>query len=208
MLYNELETMMNFLLDPNVAYLILLAGVMLVFLSLASPGTGIFEIGALFCILLTGYIVYYMSFNWWALLVLSLSVIPFIYSIQRPSRGLFLGLAILLLVVGSVFMFPSEDRFFGVNPLVAILASGLVAGFLWLVVSKSMEAASERPTHDLENLVGQIGEARTSVHTDGSVQVSGELWSAKSEETIPTGSAVRVLRRNGFVVIVEKVDNT
>ena len=46
---------MDFLLDPNVAYLILLGGVLLAMMALASPGTGLFEIGAFFCIVMAGY---------------------------------------------------------------------------------------------------------------------------------------------------------
>jgi membrane-bound ClpP family serine protease len=42
------------------------------------------------------------------------------------------------------------------------------------------------------------------VHEDGSVQVAGELWSARSEDPIPAGAQVRVLRREGFVLVVEK----
>jgi len=48
-----------------------------------------------------------------------------------------------------------------------------VAGFLWIAVRKSVEAATVRPSHDLGALVGQVGEARTKVHDDGSVQVDG-----------------------------------
>jgi len=194
---------MDFLLDPNIAYLFLLGGVLMAMLALATPGTGFFEIGAFFCIALAGYAVYKLSFNWWALILLALSVVPFIYAIQRPKRELFLGLSILLLVVGSVFMFPQNGGL-AVNPLVAVLASGLVAGFLWIAVRKSLEAASMRPSHDLAGLVGQIGEARTKVDEDGSVQVAGELWSARSEKPIAAGSPIRVVRRDGFVLIVEK----
>ena len=46
---------MNFLLDPNVAYLILVIGVILGMLALFTPGTGLLEIGALFTIFLAGY---------------------------------------------------------------------------------------------------------------------------------------------------------
>ena len=194
---------MDFLLDPNIAYLFLLGGALMAMLALATPGTGFFEIGAFFCIALAGYAVYKLSFNWWALILLALSVVPFIYAIQRPKRELFLGLSILLLVVGSVFMFPQNGGL-AVNPLVAVLASGLVAGFLWIAVRKSLEAASMRPSHDLAGLVGQIGEARTKVEEDGSVQVAGELWSARSEKPIAAGSPIRVVRRDGFVLIVEK----
>ncbi len=199
---------MDFLLDPNIAYLILLAGVMLAFLALITPGTGLFEIGALFCIVLAGYAIYNLSFNLWALIVLGLSVIPFVYSIQKPKREIYLGAAILLVVMGSVFMFPSVEGEATVNPFVAIVASALVAGFLWIAVRKSIEAGSVRPSHDLNGLVGQIGEARTNIHDDGSVQVGGELWSARSEKEIPSGSSIRVVSRDGFVVVVEKEGNS
>ena len=195
---------MDFLLDPNVAYLILLGAALLVMLSLATPGTGLFEIGAFFCILLAGYSIYQLSFNWWALVLLALSIIPFVYALQKPKREPYLALSILLLVVGSVFIFPRTENQSFVNPLVAVVASALVAGFLWIAVRKSVDAAGIRPSHDLERLIGKIGEARTKVEEEGSVQVDGELWSARSEKTIPVGSSIRVLRREGFVLIVEK----
>ncbi|HEX6269230.1 MAG TPA: NfeD family protein [Anaerolineales bacterium] len=195
---------MDFLLDPNVAYLFLLGGVLFAMMSLATPGTGFFEVGALFCIALAGYAIYNLSFNWWALVLIALSIVPFVYALQKPKRELFLGFSILLLVVGSVFIFPRTEGQSTVNPLVAIVASVLVAGFLWLAVRKSLEAARVRPSHDLTGLVGQIGEAKTRVYEEGSVQVDGELWSARSEKSIPAGSSIRVLRREGFILIVEK----
>jgi membrane-bound serine protease (ClpP class) len=195
---------MDFLLDPNIAYLILLGAVLLGMMAIASPGTGLFEIGAFFCIALAGYAIYHLSFNGWALILLGLSIVPFVYAIQRPKREPFLALSILLLVVGSVFMFPRTEGQAIVNPFVAMIASALVAGFLWIAVRKSVEATGMRPTHDLTGLVGQIGEARTRVNDEGSVLVAGELWSARSETPIPAGSSIRVMRREGFILIVEK----
>jgi membrane-bound serine protease (ClpP class) len=196
---------MDFLLDPNIAYLILLGGVLLAMMSLASPGTGLFEIGAFFCIALAGYAIYNLSFNWWALLLMGLSIVPFVYAIQKPKREIHLALSILLLIIGSVFMFPRTADQAIVNPFVAIIASGLVAGFLWVAVRKSVEATSAKPAHDLAALVGQIGEARTKINEEGSVLVAGEMWSARSDEPIPAGSSIRVLRREGFILIVEKM---
>jgi membrane-bound serine protease (ClpP class) len=195
---------MDFLLNPNIAYLILLGGFLLGMMAIASPGTGLFEIGAFFCIALGGYAIYQLSFNWWALILMGLSIVPFVYAIQKPKRQLFLALSIALLMIGSVFIFPRAGRETGVNPFLAIIASTLVAGFLWIAVRKSLEASSMRPSHDLEGLVGQIGEARTRVNEEGSVLVSGELWSARSDTPIPAGSSIRVLRREGFILVVEK----
>ena len=195
---------MDFLLNPNIAYILLIGGVLLAMLSLASPGTGLFEIGAFFCFALAGYAIYNLSFNWWALLLLGLSIVPFVYALQKPKRELFLGLSILLLVVGSVFIFPRTEDQAVVNPVIAIIASVLVTGFLWVAVRKSVEATNARPTHDLSALIGQVGEARTRINDEGSVFVAGEMWSARSEKPIPAGSPIRVLRREGFILIVEK----
>lgn len=196
--------MVELLTNPNVAYLFLVGGVLLAMLSLATPGTGFFEVGAFFCIALAGYAIYNNSFNSWALLLLALSIIPFVYAIRGARREIYLGLSILLLVVGSVFMFPRTEGQAGVNPLLALIASGLVSVFLWVAVSQYVKVAQERPTHDMNGLIGQLGEAKTKIHAEGSVQVAGELWSARSEKNIPVGSSIRVVRREGFILVVEK----
>ena len=195
---------MDFLLNPNVAYLFLIGGVFLAMLALAAPGTGLIEIAAFFCILLAAYSVYNLSFNWWALLLLALSILPFLYALRKPRREIFLVLSILLLILGSVFMFPRSSSSGTVNPLIAVIASAFVAGFLWVAARKSVEAAGAKPLHDLDALVGRTGEARTKIEEEGSVLVAGELWSAKSDNAIAAGSPVRVVRRDGFVLVVEK----
>lgn len=195
---------MDFLLDPNVAYLILLGGILLGLLAIVTPGTGLFEVGAFFCLVLAGYAVYNLSFNWWALLLILVSIIPFGYASRKPKREVFLGLTILLLIVGSVFLFAVDGWKPAVNPLVAFLASGSMAVFLWVVVRKSVQAAAIRPTHDLDALVGEVGDARTVIKDDGSVYVHGEMWTARSADEIASGSRIRVVRREGFILVVEK----
>jgi len=195
---------MDFLLEPNIAYLILLSGVLLGLMALVTPGTGLFEVGAFFCLALAGYAVYNLSFNWWALVILVLSIAPFIYAIQKPKRELYLGISIFLLVVGSVFMFAKDGWEPAVNPFVALITSGLLSAFLWIVVRKTVQAAEAPPIHNLETLVGAIGEAKSKIHEEGSVYIAGEMWSARSDAPIPAGSTIRVVRREGFILVVEK----
>jgi len=203
-LYNQKEAQMDFLLEPNIAYLILLSGVLLGLMAIITPGTGLFEVGAFFCLALAGYAVYNLSFNWWALVLLVLSIVPFIYAIQKPKREPYLGVSILLLVIGSVFLFAVDGWKPAVNPFVALVTSGLVSAFLWVGVRKTVQAAQARPVHDLETLIGSNGEARSTIHEEGSVFVSGEMWSARSDTAIPAGSSIHVVRREGFVLVVEK----
>ena len=197
---------MDFLLNPNVAYVILLAGVFLAFLAMITPGTGLLEIGAVFCFLLAGYAVYNLSINAWALLILFLSILPYIYSVQKPKRLIFLGLSILMVVVGSVFLFHSEESWFSVNPIIALIFSSLITISLWAVIRKAIDMLGSRPAHDLNGLIGQVGEAKSVIHQDGNIYVAGELWSARSSSEIPAGSQARVLRRDGFTLVVEKID--
>ena len=199
---------MDFLLDPNVAYLFLLAGVLLGLLAIVTPGTGLLEVGAFFCLALAGYAVYNLSFNWWALVILALSIIPFVYAFQASKREPFLILSILGLVAGSVFLFARANGQPAVNPMLAIVTSVLMAGFLWVAVRKSAQAVQMDPVHDLGALVGQIGESKTRIHEEGSVQVAGELWSARSEKPIPSGSLIRVINREKFVLVVEKENSS
>jgi membrane-bound serine protease (ClpP class) len=195
---------MNILLDPNLAYLLLLVGTLLGLLALVTPGTGGLEIGAFFCLLLAGYAITQLEFNLWALILIIVSVAPFVYAIRKPKQEAFLALAILGLVIGSAYLFLGEKWWLpGVNPFVALVASLMYAAFVWLAVRKSIQAILAPPTHNLAALVGQVGEAKTRIHEDGSAQVAGELWSARSKTPIPAGRQVKVIARDGFILEVE-----
>ena len=198
---------MEFLLDPNIAYLFLLGGVLLAMMAIVTPGTGVLEVGAFFCLVVAGYAVYTLSINLWALVVLMLSIVPFVYAIRKPKRELFLALSILGLVLGSMFLFTTDGWEPAVNLAVAGVSSVLFAGFVWIAITKALQAAHALPSHDLSTLVGQVGEAKTRIHSEGSVQVAGELWSARSDKSIPAGNSVRVVAREGFILVVEREKN-
>ncbi len=193
---------MNFLLDPNVAYVMLVGGFLLAILALFSPGTGLLELGALFMLALAGYGAANLPINAWALVVLVAGVIPFLVALRRWRQWVWLIPALLALAVGSVFLFSGADGSPAVNPWLAGLVTVLVVPFVWLVGRKSLEAL-EQPTRNLAGLIGMTGEAKTDILAEGTVYVDGEDWSARSAALIPAGSKVRVLRREGLVLEVE-----
>jgi membrane-bound serine protease (ClpP class) len=195
---------MDFLLNPSIGYLMLVTAVLFTLVAIITPGTGIAEIIALFTLVLAGYSVYHLSFNWWALALLILSTIPFLYSVRGPRRGLWLAVSILGLTLGSVFFFPAAEGLIAVNIPLAIITTLAYSAFLWFSARKVVEISSVRPVHELSGLIGQKGEAKTSIGELGSVQVGGELWSARSQAPMPAGSMVRVVGREGFVLIVER----
>jgi membrane-bound serine protease (ClpP class) len=109
------------------------------------------------------------------------------------------------MVIGSAYLFAGGKWWIpGVNPILAVVASILYTIFLWIVVRKALQAYHRKPLHDLDELVGKVGEARTPIHGEGSVQIESELWSARSAEPILKGKRVRVVGREGFVLLVDK----
>jgi len=199
---------MNTLVDPNLAYILLIFGTMLLMLALVTPGTHLLEGGALLLLALAGLEIAGLGFNLWALLVLVIGLVPFIYSIRKPHREWALAVSILTLVIGSLYLFPGKGFLPAVNPILALVISVISAVFLWWVVRKGILAQRARPMQDLSKLIGQNGQAKTEVHNSGSVQVAGELWSARSEKPIPAGSRVQVLERDGFTLVVERDDRS
>lgn len=197
---------MEYLLNPNVAYVLIVAAAMLALAAIVIPGTGIPEIGLVLCLGAAGYSIYSLGINGWALLVVGLSAIPFILALRVKSlRFALLPLSILMLIGGSVFLFVDEKGWPAVNLPLAGVVSILCGGFIWIAVERVLIAQQARPSNNPDALVGKIGETRTEVNAEGSVQVSGELWSARSEKPIASGSPVRVVQRDGFILIVEKV---
>ena len=193
---------MEILLDPNIAYILLVLGSILLLMAIVTPGTHLMEGGAIVFLALAGYAIYNLGFNVWALIVLVLSLVPFIYSIQKPKRELILALSLVGVIIGSVYLFPSSGFLPAVNPFLALIVSILSGGLLFLAVRKGIQAHHARPMQDLSTLIGKIGQTKTRVEDDGSVQVAGELWSARSDKPIPAGSRVRVVSREGFILLV------
>lgn len=196
---------MEFSLDPNLAYLILVIATILAVLALLSPGSGFIEIGAVIAALFAAYSIYRLPLNGIALAILCVGGILFLVAFFRKDRRWILGSSILCLIIGSAFLFRSEHWWQpAVNPLLAILVSAATGSFFWVIGRKLLEASVATPHHDPDRLIGELGEAKTDIHQHGSVQVDGELWSATSHTPIPAGSLVRVVKRDGFTLEVVK----
>lgn len=194
---------MNFLLDPNISYLILVAGFVMAVLAMFAPGTGLLEIGAVLAIVFAGYSVANTPINWWALVILLIGVFPILIALKRSRNLIFLVISIAALIVGSVFMFRLESGQPAVDPVLATIVSILVAGLLWIIATRGMDALSMKPYNRTGKLVNQVGIARSDVFHTGTVFIQNEEWSARSQNPIPAGSKVKVTRKDGFTLEVE-----
>lgn len=198
--------MEEFLLNPNLVYLFIIGGFSLAFLAILAPGTGILEITALFVLLLAGWGVFHLPINYWALALLIVGVFPPVIALRKTKKMYFLGISVAALVVGSAFLLRGESWYsLAINPGLAIVVSIMIGGLFWVITQKTLEADAAPPTHDLSRLIGAVGEAKSNIHHEGSVQVNKELWTARSNDPIEAGTQIRVIDREGFILLVEEV---
>lgn len=198
---------MDFLIDPNVAYVLLILGFLTAVLALLSPGTGLLELIALFALALAGYEIANLNINLWALIVMAVGIVPFLVALRAPreARPMLIAAAALAFVIGSTFLFRGESWLPVVSPVLVILLAPLAIGGTWWMTTKSMEAIAAKPVFDLDRLVGMTGQASSDIRGQGTVYVNGEEWTALSRTFIPAGSPVRVVRRKGLALEVEIV---
>lgn len=203
---------MEILYDPNLAYILLACGLIFTVLAILNPGTGLLEIAALFILMLSGFSIYGLAsqdmINWWSLIIILGGIVFFVIALRLPKRPAYLVLSIVFLVLGSLYLFRSEVWYVpSVNLALASAVSLLSSGFFWVTARKVLETRDVMPTHDLNALLGMVGEAKSYIHRDGSVQVAGELWTARSKTPVQNGESVRVIGREGFVLLVEAIEN-
>lgn len=196
---------MNPIIDPNIAYVLLIVGFMLSVLALLTPGTGVVEIIGLFSMILAGYGIISNPSHYWALILL-IPFIPMIFIYRKYKKDYLLAIAILFLNLGSFMIFKSENGGFAVSPFVAIVVGLLNVPVLWIVVKKIIEAIDKEPDFNPENIVGATGIARTNILFGGTAYVSGEEWSARSETKINKGDEIKVVKKEGLTLLVEKVE--
>jgi membrane-bound ClpP family serine protease len=196
------------LINPNVAYLLIVTAVMLFIMIAVAPKSSLLKVGLTVCLGAAGYEFSQLGGDPWALLVVALSPLPFFVAIRQPRSQPFLAIVtILMLTVGSVFIFWNA----GGQPYRLPLAGfvSIICGrIIWILFLRIRDTRSARLSDNPDSLVGLIGTARSEIekYETGSVEIEGELWVARSDQPIPAGSMVRIVCFDGLVLTVEKVE--
>jgi membrane-bound serine protease (ClpP class) len=198
--YREMSVrhkILDFISDPNVAYLLMLLGFYGIFFEMTNPGAifpGVF--GAI-ALILAFYSFQTLPVNYAGLLLIILAIILFILEIKIVSYGVLTIGGIISMLIGSLMLFESPLPFFKLS-LKVILPGVLVTTlFFFLTIRLALKAQRRKPVTGAEGLIGLEGKAKTDINNEGLVFVHGEIWKAWSDEPIKAGEKV----------IVEKVEN-
>ena len=189
------------LLDPNLVYLILLAGLWLSVVATHVPGTGVVEVLAIIGVGAGLIALANMPTNWWALILLVVGVLGFLVMPLLNQRYAMLAVGGLVLqAVGSALLFNGSPVALPVIGI-TIIASLIYYRFALLKILDYHKAAPAM----LEDqpLIGLQGYVQRALDPVGTVYVRGESWTARSEQALAPGTEVAVVDQEGLTLYVE-----
>ncbi len=190
---------MSVLVNPNVAYLLLLIGLLGLLLEAFAPGTIIpGAIGALALVLgLIGAIQLPVAAVGVVLLIAGAALI--VAEANLPTAGALGALGVAALVGGGLLIFDTRTDEIEVSvPFVIVVGSvfGMATVF---VGAKGLRARKNPVRTGVEELIGSVATARTPLDPTGQVFVEGALWEARVD---PANGPIEA----GYRVMVEGID--
>ena len=203
-----IEKLLNVLVDPNVAYVLMLLGFYGLLFEIYSPGA-IFPgvIGGI-CIILAFYAMNTLPVNYAGLALIIFAIILFLLEIKVVSYGILAIGGTISLLLGSFMLLRNESplEFVRISKAVILPAVAVTAGFFFFLITMGIRAQRNIPVTGFASLVGSMGTAEESFEESGMVKVRGEIWQAESTVgSIVKGQTIRVTGRRKFTLFIEPV---
>jgi membrane-bound serine protease (ClpP class) len=198
--YEVLQVLVN----PNIAYLLLLIGLIGITLEILSPGAIVPGLlgGVALVLGLIGALQLPVAAAGLALLVLAFALI--VAEAHLPTGGILGVLGIAALVAGGLLLFDEGDGGESVSPWVAIPVAVVLGGGVLAVGQRVLAARHREVRTGQEELVGSTGRVRVALDPVGQVFVQGALWGARAagDERIEVGVSIMVEAIDGLTLIV------
>ncbi|GMR04676.1 MAG: nodulation protein NfeD [Thermodesulfobacteriota bacterium] len=204
---NFRHRILNAITNPNVAYILMMVGLLGLYFELSSPGAILPGVIGVISLILAFYAFQTLSINYAGLLLIGVAVVLFIVEMSVVSYGLLTIAGIISLILGSLMLFKSPLPFMQLSLWVILPTVIFVAGFILFTMYYVVALYRRAPVTGAEALIGEEGEALDEVAPGkrGKVYVDGEYWDAVSDELIKKGDHVRVVKLKGLLLRVVKV---
>lgn len=201
---------LDFISDPNVFYLLFLAGIIGLGFELTHPG-GIFPgVAGAISLLLALIAMSTLPINSGGLGLIILGIVLLIAELFVPSFGT-LGIGgMIAFFLGSTLLFEQGSglslSMWTIVPV--LLGIVVIGGFVGTATVRALRSNVATGQQGLESWVGKTVQAhRDFMGSEGFVRIEGELWKAvaPAHSTIFTGDQLRITGANGLVLTVEKL---
>ncbi len=206
------QRFLSFLVNPNIAYVLFLLGVIGLIFELHAPGIGLPGVLGGISLIVSLVAFGILSVNLGGVLVILLALVFFIVDIKAPTHGILTAGGVAALLIGSFLLFPPwrptalPGWSGGTLSPITIVVMTVVFGFFFVgVISFGLRSRSRKVTAGSEALVGQSGIAVSALAPTGVVKLHGEDWSATAVgDEVAAGEEVQVLSVEGVHLIVMK----
>ncbi len=202
------EQVLNYLMDPNMAFILLAIGALALYAEFNHPGAVVpGTVGVVF-ILIAAFALNLLPTRFAALGLILAAFALFAAEAKFATHGVLTIGGITLLTLGGLLLVDSPIPEMRVHLLTALTVSiplGLITAFLMTIAVK---ARRNKMVSGAQGIIGETGIAHTALSPRGKIFVHGEIWDAVSSCDVSTGESVIVRRVDGLVLQVEPLTVT
>jgi membrane-bound serine protease (ClpP class) len=207
-----LNSLIAALANPNVAYFLLIIGLLGVVAEIVTPGAVLPGVVGVIGLILALAGLGQMPTNWAGVALIVAGIAMFLLDLKVAGFGLSIG-ALVAFLMGSLLLFTpfwvpvSEETGPRLNPWLVIATTLGVAAFFFMGLSAAVRAHRLPVAVGRETLIGVTGVVRKPLRPSGIAHLQGEEWSAVSASgaEIAAGTPVRVVAVDGLSLRVELV---
>jgi membrane-bound serine protease (ClpP class) len=198
------HSVLSWLLNPQIAYFLLMGGIAGLFFELSNPGSIFPGVLGAICLLLGLYALAVLPTNVAGLLLILLSFVLFILELAVISYGLLSIGGVVCLFLGSLLLFNFEYGYQGLPMQVILPTIAAVSGFIALGLYLITRSQVKPRQSGQEAMLGLPGKVVNWSGDRGQVLVRGELWRAQTPDGSPLekGTRIQVQEMQGLILIV------
>jgi membrane-bound serine protease (ClpP class) len=201
---SDFDRLLQALVDPNVAYLLLLLAIIGIGFWVTHPGMVLPGVVGVIAGFLAALSLFNLPTNLAGIFLILTAVVLFIVDIKATTHGVLTTGGIVAMVVGGLLLINTGLLAEGVNVALLLTSVLLIAAVFAFILNKVVAARRRPYAAGEESLVGRIGTVRERLDPSGMVFVDGALWRATSRSSqVEPGAAVRVVSVGGLELLVE-----
>ncbi len=198
------QKVINILADPNIAYLLMMAGILGLYMEFSNPGALFPGIAGGIALLLALASFQVLPINYAGLLLIGLGLCLLVAEAFLPSFGI-LGISgVVSLGLGSLLLFNVQGSDLAVDGSIVLAAVGTLSAFVLVVTVLVVRSQRRKATLGYGGLIGEVGEVRDRLDLRGKVFVHGEVWNAEGAERLEAGDRVEVVGYDGMKLKVKR----
>ena len=191
--------------DPNVAYILMMVGMLGIFFELSTPGAVLPGVIGGISLILAFFAFQSLPVNWAGLLLILFGLVLLVADIKVASHGILTVGGIVAMLLGSLMLYDMPESGLRISWLVIIPTVGATAGVVIVAVSMGVRALRRPPTTGAVGMVGHVGVVKRALDPEGQVLVDGELWRAVTRDgPVPAGENVEIVSVDGLTLTVTR----